>query len=483
LIIANENSYYHWMPSESWSAIDLMFWDEDFGRDLGAPMGAATKSGTIYTRSFEHLDVWLDLESKEAVCAWDSVDTDADGLDDLWEYRNFGDLTAADPAGNPDGDAYTNEEEYAAGTNPNVSDSIASATIHWTGGANSNDWNDAASWGTAYVPGTTAADTVLFVGSGDSTTLVTPFAFANASSINLRGGPNVTLEANLSGVNNFYLGGNSNNDGGTVNHLGGTLSVVSLKVGSSSAATSDSTYTISGGQIANSGNLNVNKGTFTLAGSTAEVGAGFMTVTDIGELKFELGSSGVTPISVTNALTINSLTSKLSIDCSGYIGADTVIELIEYGSISGSFAADKIAITGFAEEKLVASVVLGQANGKDCLQLVLTESDYGAWASGHDLSGDGSPMSANPDGDAYTNEEEYIAGLNPNVFDVFKINSSANGNTLEWDAVNGRLYTVYWSSNLVDGFALVESNLVNGIYVAPETDAQGFYKITGELEP
>ncbi|MDF7806349.1 putative glycoside hydrolase [Pontiellaceae bacterium B12219] len=91
--------------------------------------------------------------------------------------------------------------------------------------------------------------------------------------------------------------------------------------------------------------------------------------------------------------------------------------------------------------------------------------------------------SDNPDFDAYSNEEEYIAGLNPNVFDTFEIHSFTNGDTLEWDAVSGRLYTVYWASNLVDGFSLIESNLMNGVYVVPETDEQGFYKITVELEP
>jgi hypothetical protein len=148
---------------------------------------------------------------------------------------------------------------------------VQAANINWVGGAGSNDWNDAASWSTAYVPGATEADTALFVGTSDNTTLVTPFVFTNASSMNLRGGPTVTLNADLSGVNNLYLAGNSGNDGGTIVHLGGTLSVVSLKVGNSSGATTESAYTLSSGRIVNFANLYVNKGTFTLTGSSAEV--------------------------------------------------------------------------------------------------------------------------------------------------------------------------------------------------------------------
>ncbi|GAA5130146.1 hypothetical protein JIN84_04275 [Luteolibacter yonseiensis] len=44
-------------------------------------------------------------------------DTDADTLNDGWEYRFFSDLSAT-AAADPDADLYTNSEEYALGTNP-----------------------------------------------------------------------------------------------------------------------------------------------------------------------------------------------------------------------------------------------------------------------------------------------------------------------------------------------------------------------------
>jgi hypothetical protein len=45
-------------------------------------------------------------------------DTDGDGLPDAWEKTYFGKLTYG-PNDDPDGDGYTNAQEYAAGTNPN----------------------------------------------------------------------------------------------------------------------------------------------------------------------------------------------------------------------------------------------------------------------------------------------------------------------------------------------------------------------------
>lgn len=46
-------------------------------------------------------------------------DTDGDGLSDAWEVANFGNITAQGGTGDPDGDTFTNAQEFAAGTNPN----------------------------------------------------------------------------------------------------------------------------------------------------------------------------------------------------------------------------------------------------------------------------------------------------------------------------------------------------------------------------
>jgi hypothetical protein len=47
------------------------------------------------------------------------LDVDADGLPDAWEIANFGNITAQNGTGDPDGDFASNRIEYLAGTNPN----------------------------------------------------------------------------------------------------------------------------------------------------------------------------------------------------------------------------------------------------------------------------------------------------------------------------------------------------------------------------
>ena len=46
-------------------------------------------------------------------------DTDGDGVDDIWEARNFGNLSQKE-SGDFDGDGKTNLEEFNSGTDPSV---------------------------------------------------------------------------------------------------------------------------------------------------------------------------------------------------------------------------------------------------------------------------------------------------------------------------------------------------------------------------
>ncbi len=57
---------------------------------------------------------------------------------------------------------------------------------------------------------------------------------------------------------------------------------------------------------------------------------------------------------------------------------------------------------------------------------------------------------------------------------------------MDWTAVSGRVYNIYWTSNLVNGFGIpFKTNVVGGCFTDTVHDAavEGFYKIEVQLEP
>jgi PKD repeat protein len=79
----------------------------------------------------------------------------------------------------------------------------------------------------------------------------------------------------------------------------------------------------------------------------------------------------------------------------------------------------------------------------------------------------GGSMSANAHGMAAngvnTILEAYIAGLNPtNAQSVFAVSNQqlASQRVLQWNAVSGRVCSVYWTTNLLNGFQSLETNIL-----------------------
>ncbi|MEP5341562.1 MAG: putative glycoside hydrolase [Algibacter sp.] len=71
LVCAEEQSYVY--PHDGYGINKSSIWLKTFPqyeKKLGAPKGYAIKEGYIYTRSFEYLDVWLDIENKTAQLNW-----------------------------------------------------------------------------------------------------------------------------------------------------------------------------------------------------------------------------------------------------------------------------------------------------------------------------------------------------------------------------------------------------------------------------
>ncbi len=71
LVCAEKYSYVY--PHDGYGINNSAVWLQTFPqyeRKLGTPEGPARKEGYVYTRSFEHLDVWLDIKNKKAQLDW-----------------------------------------------------------------------------------------------------------------------------------------------------------------------------------------------------------------------------------------------------------------------------------------------------------------------------------------------------------------------------------------------------------------------------
>ena len=71
LLVAGEYSYFEWTytPDALQGALrDHEY--EEYHKRLGRPLGPAEQNGHVYTRRYEHLDVWVDIRKKEAVLSW-----------------------------------------------------------------------------------------------------------------------------------------------------------------------------------------------------------------------------------------------------------------------------------------------------------------------------------------------------------------------------------------------------------------------------
>ena len=87
-----------------------------------------------------------------------------------------------------------------------------------------------------------------------------------------------------------------------------------------------------------------------------------------------------------------------------------------------------------------------------------------------------------------TTLEAYVAGLDPTDPEaLFLITQLDNSLTLHWNSVSGRLYSIYWSSNLLTGFIEppIASNITAGSFndSTHTTNNSSFYRIKVELAP
>lgn len=118
-------------------------------------------------------------------------------------------------------------------------------------------------------------------------------------------------------------------------------------------------------------------------------------------------------------------------------------------------------------------------------------SDYAAWLLKHYGTTDVDDNQLAASG-VTTIREAYVAGLDPKdasaLFKIYNFTVPADGWVVQWTSVSGRVYNVYWSSNLLQSgaFELIGSNIpwttssfTDTVHQAEE---KGFYRINVQLE-
>lgn len=98
------------------------------------------------------------------------------------------------------------------------------------------------------------------------------------------------------------------------------------------------------------------------------------------------------------------------------------------------------------------------------------------------------PRNSDSDDDGMTDPNELVAGTSPtNQQSVLRASVSCSPlseKLLCWDAVSGRVYSVYWTTNLMTGFQCLESNIpwTQVSFTNSTTVPCGYYKINVQLE-
>jgi len=122
-------------------------------------------------------------------------------------------------------------------------------------------------------------------------------------------------------------------------------------------------------------------------------------------------------------------------------------------------------------------------------EILLTNSTPQWWLAQYGLGTNDVDALSDTDGDGLAAWQEYIAGTIPNLgTSVLEISNgwkNANGFVLDWPTVEGRMYSVYWASNMTSGVWSQLSANAAGIYTdtVHEAENDGFYRIKVQLAP
>ena len=169
------------------------------------------------------------------------------------------------------------------------------------------------------------------------------------------------------------------------------------------------------------------------------------------------------------------------VSLSSYAGSPKVY--LRFNGVSG----DSVTLGNMAVDAIVVKKVDGASADAD--------TDNDGLPNDWELQYYGGPTNASPDAIASnginTVMEAYVAGIDPRdpdaFFELSDFSSSSSEDILQWQNISGRVYSIYWSSNLLSGFepAPFVSNITSGAFTDTVhcVEDNAFYRIAVELEP
>jgi T5SS/PEP-CTERM-associated repeat protein len=147
----------------------------------------------------------------------------------------------------------------------------------------------------------------------------------------------------------------------------------------------------------------------------------------------------------------------------GFAPAFGTFDLFDYvDGLSGTFDTIKLPPLSFGQKWNTSQLYTA---GEIRIDYVTADSDGDGIEDGWEgqyFGGDISPTN-NADSDPFNNYQEFIAGTIPtNGASHFAVNCTTSTNSefiIDWVSVSGRVYNVYWTTNLTDSFQPLETGI------------------------